>query len=170
MSKYTKLRIRNRDARNWTIEGYDPGGDVIVKGPYAGNIKKEGWDEVSPIGYFNTIQHAASRMLDEELRRVWPSEGWTGEDMTAALATAQANVLVAVDAALEARGEKSANKQETGFVLEMTAEQAAEVRDSQAPAKTYLRITGGKRFKRTSDETRRNLKPDEAALERVENL
>lgn len=166
MSKYTELRIRNRDKHNWVIEGFDPGGYLIEKGPYAGQTKKAGWNELQPIGYYNTLASAAKRMLDEELRILWNGDPAV---ILEAIAQSEARVLAAVEAALEARGE-SAKPRESGFVLEITSEQAAEIRDSQAPAKTYLRITGGKRFKRTSDETTRKLTPDEAALERVQGL
>jgi hypothetical protein len=164
--KYTELRIRNRDSRNWTIEGYQSGGEIIERGRFVGQEKQEKWDELNPIGYFPTLAHAAKRLLDEHLRRVWPEDGWQGEDLTAAIAAAEERVVAAVHEALEARGE-SGKVATTGPVWDITPEQAEEIRTAHDPSQAWLSITGGRRFKRTSDETRRNLKPSEAALERA---
>jgi hypothetical protein len=66
--KYQLLRIRNRDQHNWVIEGYTSGGETITRGKYAGNTKKGGWDEVNPVGYYQTLEQAAKRLLDLEIK------------------------------------------------------------------------------------------------------
>lgn len=66
--KYELLRIRNRDENNWVIEGYVSGGQVISRGRYAGQVSKGGWDENNPLGYYQTLEHAARRLLDYEIK------------------------------------------------------------------------------------------------------
>lgn len=66
--KYQKLRIRNRDQHNWVIEGYAEGGEIITRGKYAGKIKKGGFDEVNPLGYYQTLEQAATRLLDYQIK------------------------------------------------------------------------------------------------------
>lgn len=97
MSSYTQLRIRKRDKLNWVIEGYQQGGEAISRGRYVGQEKQSKWDEINPIGYFPNLKQAATRLLDEELKRLWPSQGWSGEDLTKAIAEAEKRVLAAVE-------------------------------------------------------------------------
>ena len=93
-----QLRIVNCDPHNWVIERWESGG-IISRGPYVGKPKKEGWNRQKPIGYFPTLAYAAKRLLDEELKNLWPTDGWTGEDMRAAIQEAETRVLAAVEAA-----------------------------------------------------------------------
>jgi hypothetical protein len=92
-----KFRIKRRDENNWVIERWQSGG-IISRGRYAGQQKKEKWDEINPVGYFPSLAHAARRLLDEELAAEWPEEGWTGADLLEALKAAEARVLEAVKA------------------------------------------------------------------------
>lgn len=66
--KYEKLRIRNRDENNWVIEGYVRGGQEITRGRYAGQLTKGGYDTVNPLGYYQTLEHAAKRLMDYEIK------------------------------------------------------------------------------------------------------
>lgn len=93
-----KLRIRCRDEHNWVIERFQAGG-IVSRGPYAGQAKQEKWDEANPIGYFPNLKSAAHRLLDEELKELWPVDGWKGEDLSALIAEAEARVLAAVESA-----------------------------------------------------------------------
>lgn len=107
--KYSKLRLRLRDRHNWVIEGYQEGGDLIARGRYVGQEKQAKWDTINPIGYFPNLVWAAKRLLDEELRRLWPKDGWTGQDLTAIVDAAEARVLAAVEEyAASQREEKDA--------------------------------------------------------------
>jgi len=99
--KYSALRIRARGQHNWVIEGMQTAG-IVSRGRHAGKEKKVQWDTVNPIGYFMHLKHAATRLLTEELRLMWPSDGWTGEDMSAAIEAAEERVLAAVADALAA--------------------------------------------------------------------
>jgi hypothetical protein len=65
---FSKLRIRSKDKYNWVIEGYEEGGGIISRGPHMGKEKKGGWQEATPIGYFSTLEDAATRMIDEQLK------------------------------------------------------------------------------------------------------
>jgi len=66
--KYEKLRIRNRDENNWVIEGYIKGGQEITRGRYKGQLTKGGFDTVNPLGYYQTLEHAAKRLMDHEIK------------------------------------------------------------------------------------------------------
>jgi hypothetical protein len=97
-----KFRIRRRDALNWVIERFQEGGQEITRGRYVGQLTKEKWDDVNPVGYFPNLKHATRRMMDEVLADEWPEEGWTGEDLTQAMEAAEARVLAAVEECVSA--------------------------------------------------------------------
>jgi len=98
--KYSKLRIRARNQHEWVIEGFQRPG-IVSRGPHAGKPKTVKWDETNPIGYFTHLKHAANRLLLEECRNLWPSEGWTGEDLTELFTEAENRVYAAVKEALQ---------------------------------------------------------------------
>ena len=97
--KYEKLRIRNRDENNWVIEGYTSGGKVITRGKYAGKISKGGWDEVNPLGYYQTLEHAAKRLMDYEIKLHTDVVDW---DIVETIEKARDAVIVAVAEAAHA--------------------------------------------------------------------
>ena len=95
MEKQPLLRIRNRDKNNWTIERYQAGG-IVSRGKYKGQEIEAKWDEINPVGYYPTLKDAAHRLMDEELRRDWPANGWTGEILQGLIEAAETRVLAAV--------------------------------------------------------------------------
>ncbi len=92
------LRIRKANAHNWVIERWQAGGEAISRGRYAGQEKQEKWDTINPVGYFPKLKHAAVRLLDEELKNLWPEDGWTGQDLSGIIAAAEERVMAAVAA------------------------------------------------------------------------
>lgn len=97
--KYQKLRIRNRDQHNWVIEGYAEGGETITRGKYAGKTKKGGWDEVNPLGYYQTLEQAAKRLMDYEIKLHTDVVDW---DIMETIQQARDAVIVAVAEAVYA--------------------------------------------------------------------
>jgi len=95
MNKQPLLRIRNRDKNNWVIERFQSEG-IIKRGKYKGQDRKAEWQITNPVGYFLTLQHATRKLLDVELRRDWPADGWTGEDLSALIEAAEVRVMAAV--------------------------------------------------------------------------
>lgn len=166
MKKQT-YRIRRRDKRNWTIERFQEGGQTIERGKFAGQLTKEGWDEINPIGYYPHLRNAAADLLNTLVGEEWPTEGWTGQDVQDAFNRAEARVLQAV---ADAKIEDESPTTLANPAAEFTPEQVQSIRDAADPVKAYLKVTGGKRFKRTSDENRRKLEPKEAVLERINSL
>lgn len=164
-----KYRIRRRDKRNWCIEKWQQGGQEISRGKYAGNETKEGWDEVNPEGYYPHIKGAARDLLNTLVGEEWPTDGWTGQDVQDAFDRAEARVLETVER-IDATVPQIAADSIANPAAEFSAAEAQSVRDARDPVLVYLQVTGGRRFKRTSDETLRGLKPKEAALERVNAL
>lgn len=162
--KYTKLRLRCRDANNWTIEGYQEPGGIIEKGKLQGEERKGGWDEINPIGYYSQMKHAAKRLLDEELRPLWPGDP---EAILDAIAQAEERVLAAVETAEAKRPELRATTQAKPGA-DMSQDDAERVLKAADPVAVYNRIHGAKRFKRTTDEKGRNLSPADAARERAQ--
>jgi hypothetical protein len=158
METKPSYRIVRHDENNWCIEKLCPAGEEITQGPAAGTLRKE--DVWKITGYFSQFKFAAARLLDEEL-----GEGWTGADAIAAIEAATERVLAAVEKASVRLNlpEKSSTTVEHG----LSPEQISEVKESADPVKTYLRITGGKRFKRTSAETAARLDPREALMQRL---
>jgi hypothetical protein len=97
--KYEKLRIRNRDENNWVIEGYTSGGKVISRGKYAGQLTKGGYDTVNPLGYYQTLEHAAKRLMDYEIKLHTDVVDW---DIVETIEKARDAVIVAVAEAAHA--------------------------------------------------------------------
>jgi hypothetical protein len=160
----TKYRIRRANEYNWVIEDYTEAGKLIERGKFAGQLTKGGWNEQTPLGYFPTVKHAASRLLDHIVGDEWPKDGWTGENLQTAIDKATERVIAVVkEINLDIPAKSSSANPAAGF----TEEQKEIVRNSNKPAEAYVIITKGKRFKRTGDETARKLTPDQAALERV---
>jgi len=97
--KYQRLRIRNRDQHNWVIEGYTSGGETITRGKYAGKTKKGGWDTVNALGYYQTLEHAAKRLMDYEIRLHTDVVDW---DIVETIQQARDSVIQAVKEAVHA--------------------------------------------------------------------
>ena len=158
-------RIRKRDRYNWTIERWQAGGEVISRGKFAGQVTREGWDETSPVGYYPSLKWAAVKLVDVIAGDEWPAEGWTGQALLDALASVEARVLATLGSV-----EADAPPTQNVAVLNITPEQAETIRNAPDPIRAYLKATGGKRFKRSSDETQRRLDPKAAVLERIANI
>lgn len=155
--KSMKYRINRADERNWTLDRWDEGGYTIDRGPKAGETKKPGW---KVLGYYPNIKSAAVAALDKSV-----GDNLTGADIIAAIEAAEARVLEAVSS-IEATSPAAPRIQGTAADT-LSKEQAETIRNATDPVKAYLAATGGKRLKRTSDETRRGLEPRAAVLERV---
>lgn len=154
-----ELRIRKRDALNWVIERWHPAG-IVERGPYAGQTREAGWDETNPVGYFPTLKSAAVHALDEILS----DDGLTGKAIAAAITEAEDRIRAMVEAAGIEQPKAPA---QPPSMLALTDEQKEEIRNATDPVHTFLCFTGGKRFKRTYDETRANLSPKDALLQRL---
>ncbi len=72
-------RIRKGDSRNWVVEKWQEGGEIITRGLHVGKEKQEKWDTINPVGHYPTARDAARRLLDVEIAQGWPTDGWTGD-------------------------------------------------------------------------------------------
>ena len=155
-------RIRKGDSRNWVVEKWQEGGEIITRGLHVGKEKQEKWDTINPVGHYPTARDAARRLLDVEIAQGWPTDGWTGADLTEVINAAEARVMAAVEA-IDAEDAAS-----TAPELDVTPEQIEEIEAATAPVATYLKLTGRTRFKRTHIETRKKLTPLESLMKRLD--
>ena len=86
-----KFRILKRDKHNWVIERWQEGG-TITRGRFTGQEKREGWDEINPVGYYRSLRDAAMDLLDIEI-----AEGWTGQKIKEEISAAEARVKSALE-------------------------------------------------------------------------
>jgi len=68
-----KRRIIRADAHNWAIQEWQEGGDVVVRGRFAGNVKQSKWK--NPDKFYRTLDDAAKAMLDEIVSESWDISG-----------------------------------------------------------------------------------------------
>lgn len=57
-----KYRITHPDEHNWCIEKWQEGGELVSRGPYAGQPKQARW--MAPEMFFPSLRHAALRLID----------------------------------------------------------------------------------------------------------
>ena len=147
-------RIARPNVHNWTVEKWDEGG-VITRGPHTGEVAEPKW---KPVTYHSHLEHAARAMMDKATGDLVAE----GQAILDAIEAARDIVLEAVKGADVAPAPKAEAN------LAIPAEWHEEIRNSKVPVKTYLRLAGRKRFKRSSSETTAGLTPEQALLKRLE--
>ena len=58
-----KYRIIKHDKLNWAIEEWQAGGEIVSRGPYAGQAKVARWKPAK--SFHSTLRHAALSLLDQ---------------------------------------------------------------------------------------------------------
>lgn len=91
-----KRRIIRADSLNWAIEEWQPGGDLIERGRFTGQIKKAKWKMAE--SFFRTLADAARDMFHEIV-----ADGFTGEQVAALVDSAEKRVIEQVSSMLEAQ-------------------------------------------------------------------
>lgn len=155
----TNFRITKPNPHNWVIERFYPGGDLITRGKFAGQIAVDRWKVE---GYYSRLKYAAEALLDKATGEI------SGDDPAAILAAIEKATNVVLQAVQEAKPAEKTQREEDEAKLKVPEEWHEQIKRSASPVTTYLRLRGGKRFKRSSAETAAGLTPEQALFKRME--
>jgi len=122
----TRRRIIRADGLNWAIQEWQPGGDIIERGRFTGQVKKAKWK--MPESFFRTLTDAARDLFHEIVGDVPHNEGMTGEQLAAHVTKAEENVKSYVSSMLE--------KQKDDVLIGILQERGYNVTDGKRGRKT----------------------------------
>ena len=114
-------RIIRADSLNWAIEEWQPGGDIIERGRFTGQVKKAKWKMAE--SFFRTLTDAARDMFHEIV-----ADGYTGEQVAKLVSDAEIRVISQVSSMLE--------KQKDDVLIGILQERGYSVTDGKRGRKT----------------------------------
>jgi hypothetical protein len=117
----TRRRIIRADGLNWAIQEWQPGGDIIERGRFTGQVKKAKWK--MPESFFRTLTDAARSMFHDIV-----ADGFTGVEVAALVDSAEERVKAHVSSMLE--------KQKDDVLIGILQERGYSVTDGRKGRKT----------------------------------
>jgi len=122
----TRRRIIRADSLNWAVQEWQPGGGVIERGRFTGQIKKAKWK--MPESFFRTLADAARDLFHEIIGDVPQGEGMTGEQLAIHVTKAEESVKAYVSSMIE--------KQKDDVLIGILQERGYSVTDGRKGRKT----------------------------------